>query len=1163
MRNHYLLTILLFLFFQLSIAQVGIGTTIPDTSSELDVSSPLNNKGILIPRMTQAQRNLIATPATSLLIYQTDNTPGFYYYNGSIWVGIQAGTVNDWSITGNSGTTPTTNFIGTTDDNDIVIKRNNIRAGFIGNPNTASGNRNTSLGANTLLTPSATGIRNVAIGTNVLPSNNNGNLNVAIGESSMFTNTNGTNNTAVGAGSLYSSQLGVANTAIGRNALTTLNGISGSQGSNNTAVGYEAIRQSTTGQQNTALGREALRNNLIGDGNVAVGYQSGKDNTGSNNITIGKSSEVPVLANSNQLSIGNVVYGTTMTSTAAGKIGIGESNPNAKLQITSSSQASPAITDGIIIPKVDNLTALPTAAQEGMLVYLNAISGTNQPGFYYWDNDIPSWVGLNSTVNGDHDWYKVGTTTAPTTITDDMFHLGNVAIGKNTANHSLDIETTSTDNSINILNSNNSNNIISGNRIVVNGSGTNTHFGNFNTLSGAGTGTQTGVFNVITNSSDSDHIGIENQLLSNGNGKHTGSRNELGGTGTGTHIGIENLLNGSASTSKTGFRNLLNDTSAGTMTNYAIQNTITSSSSGDKIGIINNINADNSGIRTGIENNLSSTNATEINGIKSSLFGNLDMYGSKINLTNNGTDNTRIITGSLVNISGTTTSAVKGTDTQISTSGNSAMYGNYTSITSTAVGTGAKYGSYNLISTTAGGDHYGVYSNVLKAGATNFAGYFLGNVGIGTTNLNTYTLPASRAASAGQIMQSNGTGIVTWQTPAAALNSYAWLTTGNSGINATTNFIGTTDSNALVFRSNNIERMRINPADGEIVTGALASPYPGDNFNGVATATLPFAVNGYTAQNGSGVWGETLAAGTSNFSSVQGVYGGTGVGSGVFGNYAGTNASNTRAGVQGIINSTSTATGGAAVLGNNQASSGNQHMGVLGLYNGSAYGIGVYGIGFGGGLITGNNDVAVVGWKANNTNYSGYFNGNHVIANGTKSASVGTSKGNQLLYVTETPEVWFEDIGGGQLLNGSVHISLDDMYLETIFVDQTHPMRIFLQEEGESNGLIVIKDADNKGFTVKEKNGGTSNISFSYRIMAKRLHFQDHRFGNDPVWGAGDTRKYNQYAPPPPVDYEENKRFQEKLKKDYKPTPMPEGFVDYITIQKQLNEVETKKTSNK
>ncbi|GEM_PF-2088571 len=65
---------------------VGINATgaTPDVSAILDVSA--NNRGLLIPRMTQAQRNAISTPATSLLIYQTDNNPGFYFYNGSTWV---------------------------------------------------------------------------------------------------------------------------------------------------------------------------------------------------------------------------------------------------------------------------------------------------------------------------------------------------------------------------------------------------------------------------------------------------------------------------------------------------------------------------------------------------------------------------------------------------------------------------------------------------------------------------------------------------------------------------------------------------------------------------------------------------------------------------------------------------------------------------------------------------------------------------------------------------------------------------------------------------------------------------------------------------------------------------------------------------------------------
>lgn len=75
----------LFLFVSvIAKAQVGIGTISPDGSAQLDVSSP--NKGVLIPRMNQSARNGIGSPATGLLIYQTDNTPGFYYYNGSAWV---------------------------------------------------------------------------------------------------------------------------------------------------------------------------------------------------------------------------------------------------------------------------------------------------------------------------------------------------------------------------------------------------------------------------------------------------------------------------------------------------------------------------------------------------------------------------------------------------------------------------------------------------------------------------------------------------------------------------------------------------------------------------------------------------------------------------------------------------------------------------------------------------------------------------------------------------------------------------------------------------------------------------------------------------------------------------------------------------------------------
>jgi hypothetical protein len=66
-------------------AQVGIGTTTPDASSALDITS--TTKGLLIPRMTETQRDAISPAVTGLMIYQTDGTAGFYHYNGSSWEG--------------------------------------------------------------------------------------------------------------------------------------------------------------------------------------------------------------------------------------------------------------------------------------------------------------------------------------------------------------------------------------------------------------------------------------------------------------------------------------------------------------------------------------------------------------------------------------------------------------------------------------------------------------------------------------------------------------------------------------------------------------------------------------------------------------------------------------------------------------------------------------------------------------------------------------------------------------------------------------------------------------------------------------------------------------------------------------------------------------------
>jgi len=92
MKRVLILSVAFFILFQIkSFAQnVGINATgsTPDNSAMLDISS--TSKGLLIPRMTQAERDAIASPATGLMIFQTDGTSGFYYYNGIAWTAMAA-----------------------------------------------------------------------------------------------------------------------------------------------------------------------------------------------------------------------------------------------------------------------------------------------------------------------------------------------------------------------------------------------------------------------------------------------------------------------------------------------------------------------------------------------------------------------------------------------------------------------------------------------------------------------------------------------------------------------------------------------------------------------------------------------------------------------------------------------------------------------------------------------------------------------------------------------------------------------------------------------------------------------------------------------------------------------------------------------------------------
>lgn len=120
---------------EISAQNVSINNTgqKPDQSAMLDISSP--KKGLLIPRTLPLtgvdDKATIEKPAKGLLIYSSIpsiNGPdeGFFYNKGTdiipSWAKL-AIVGKEWSLSGNTGTNPSSNFIGTTDDKNIVFKR--------------------------------------------------------------------------------------------------------------------------------------------------------------------------------------------------------------------------------------------------------------------------------------------------------------------------------------------------------------------------------------------------------------------------------------------------------------------------------------------------------------------------------------------------------------------------------------------------------------------------------------------------------------------------------------------------------------------------------------------------------------------------------------------------------------------------------------------------------------------------------------------------------------------------------------------------------------------------------------------------------------------------------------------------------------------------------
>lgn len=322
---------------------VGIGTTAPDASAALEIAS--YNAGLLLPRLTSAQRIGIITPATGLLVFQTDGVAGFYYNAGTpiapAWMLLNPTPTGTGDNLGNHTATQPLNLqgnalIGTGADigsvkgvgiradgglnlgqnssgnillgyqsgqanltTNVGIVRSNQFVGYQSGANNTTGYQNIFEGYQSGYS-NTTGFQNQFSGFRSGQATTTGNNNYFSGNNSGYFNTSGSNNLFIGGYSGTSSTTASENMFVGNfsgyyNTTGDQNQFVGSHsgyrnttGKNNHFSGTNSGSENTTGSFNQFIGFESGNANTTGGYNQFDGYQSGGSNTtGINNLFVG------------------------------------------------------------------------------------------------------------------------------------------------------------------------------------------------------------------------------------------------------------------------------------------------------------------------------------------------------------------------------------------------------------------------------------------------------------------------------------------------------------------------------------------------------------------------------------------------------------------------------------------------------------------------------------------------------------------------------------------------------------------------------------------------------------------------------------------------------------------------------------------------------------
>ncbi len=238
-------------------------------------------------------------------------------YNGTSWTPITLpAESSDWKITGNTGTSASTNFIGNKDNVALTFRVNDTLAGLLNQHQ-----RNVFLGYKA-------GFSNIVHTGNTFIGDRAGTSNVTsnntfIGKESGTVNTTGTQNTFVGG------MTGSSNTTGNQNCIFGFNAGKNTTGSSNTILGESAAFALTSGGENVMVGKSAASALTSGDNNVIIGQGAASSLTsGSSNTVIGENA-LTGLSRTNGIVIGSGAAVTLDNCAVIGnasltKIGIGK-----------------------------------------------------------------------------------------------------------------------------------------------------------------------------------------------------------------------------------------------------------------------------------------------------------------------------------------------------------------------------------------------------------------------------------------------------------------------------------------------------------------------------------------------------------------------------------------------------------------------------------------------------------------------------------------------------------------------------------------------------------------------------------------------------------------------------------------------------------------------